>query len=85
MLVPERVAAPRAAAIAIVALELVAVELVNRIPPSSRVFGRVTLGLVNGMTEAFLPPPSCQNGESTAVHRASPHSHARGPSSPSHH
>ena len=85
MLVPERVTALRVAAIAVVALELVAVELVNRIPPSSHVFGRVTLGLVNGMMETSLPSPSCQNGESTAVHRAPPRGHARGPSSLSHH
>ena len=51
MLVPKRVAAPRATAVANVAFELIAVELVNHIPPSSCIFGRVTLGLVNGMME----------------------------------
>ena len=51
MFVPEQVTAPRVAAIAVVALELVVAELVNRIPPSSCIFGRVTLGLVNGMME----------------------------------
>jgi len=81
----ERVTALRAAAIAIVALELIAVELVDRIPPSSRVFGRVILGLVNGMTKTSLLPPSCQNGESIAVHRALLSGHACGPSLPSHH
>ena len=59
MSVPEWVAALRVAAIAVVSLELIAVELVNRIPPSSRVFDRVTLGLVNYMTKTSLPPPSC--------------------------
>ena len=59
MFVPEQVTAPRVAAIAVVALELVFIELVNRIPPSSGVFGRVTLGLVNGMIETSLPSPSC--------------------------
>ena len=76
MLVLERVDAPRVAAIAVVALELIAVELVNRIPPSSYIFGRATLGLVNSMIETSLPLPSCQNGESTAVHRAPPRGHA---------
>ena len=85
MSVPEWVAALRMAAIAIVALELIAVELVDRIPPSSRVFGRVTLGLVNGMTETSLSLPSRRNGESIAVHRASPRGHTRGPSLLSHH
>jgi len=66
--VPEWVTALCVAAIAIVALKLIVVALVNRIPPSSHVFGRVTLGLVNGMTETSLPPPSCWNGESTAMH-----------------
>ena len=85
MLVPEQVAAPRVATIAVVALKLVAVELVNRIPPSSSVIGRVTLDLVNGMTETSLPPPSCRNGENTAMLRAPPRDHERGPSSLSHH
>ena len=47
----ERVAAPRVATIAVMALELIAIELINHIPPSSCIFGRVTLGLVNGMME----------------------------------
>ena len=59
MSVPEWVAALRVAPIAIVALKLIAVTLVNRIPLSSRVFGWVTLGLVNGMMETSLLPPSC--------------------------
>ena len=75
----------RAAAIAVVALKLVAIALVNRIPMSSHIFGRVTLSLVNGMRETSLPPPSRQNGESTAMHRASLRGHASGPSSSSHH
>ena len=54
------------------ALKPIVVALVNRIPPSSSIFGRVTLGLVNGMTETSLLPPSCWNGESTVMHRASP-------------
>ena len=68
MLVPERIIAPWVVAIAVVALELIAIELVNRIPPSSCVLGRVTIGLVNGMTKTSLLPPSCRNSESTIVH-----------------
>ena len=68
MSVPEWVAALRAAAIAVVALKFVAVALVNHIPPSSHILSRVTLGLVNVMTETSLLPPSCRNGKSTAVH-----------------
>ena len=83
--VPDRFAAPRVAAITVVALELIAVELVDYVPLYSRAFSRVTLGLVNGMMETSLPSPSCQNGESTAVHRAPPHGHTHGPSSSSHH
>ena len=67
MSVPERFAAPRVAAITVVALELIAVELVDYVPLYSRAFSRVTLGLVNGMTETSLLPPSCRNGESTAA------------------
>ena len=85
MSVLEWVAALRATAIAIMALQLIAVKLVGRIPPSSCVFGRVTLGLVNGMMETSLPSPSHRDGESTAVHRAPLRGHARGPSSPLHH
>ena len=85
MLVQEWVAASRMAAIAVMSLELIAIELVNRIPPSSCVFDRVTLGLVNSMTDNYLLLLSSQNSESTAVHRALPRGHARGSSSPSHH
>ena len=85
MSMPKRFAAPRASAIAVVALELVAVELVDHVPLYSHTFGRVTLGLANGMMETSLPSPSYQNMESTAVLRAPPCGHARGQSSPSHH
>ena len=77
MSVPEWVTALRVTAIAIVALELVTTELVNRIHPSSQIFDRVTLGLVNGIMETSLPPPSRSDGESTAVHRVPPCGHAR--------
>ena len=82
---PKWVDALRTAAIAIVALELVAVELVDRVPLHSYAFGRVTLGLADGMVETSLPSPSHWNGESTAVLCALPRGHARGRSSPSHH
>ena len=85
MSVLERFATPRATTIAVVALELVAVELVEHVPLSSHTFGMVTLGLDNGMMQTSLPLPSHQNRESTAVLRASPHGHAHGQSSPSHH
>ena len=85
MSVPERFAAPHAAAITIVALELVAVELVERVPLSSHAFSRVALGLANNMMETSIPWPSRRNGESTAVLRVPPCGHARGQSSPSHH
>ena len=78
MSVPERFAAPHAAAITIVALELVAVELVDRVPLYSCAFGRVTLGLANGMMETSLPSPSYQNRKSTTVLRAPPPRHALG-------
>ena len=85
MSVPERFAAPRAAAIAVVARKVVAVELVDRVPLYYRTFGRVTLGLAIGMMEISLLSPSHRNRESTAVLRASPRGHIRGQSSPSHH
>ena len=85
MLVLERVDAPRVAAIAVVALELIAVELVDCVPLYSRAFGRVTLGLANGMVETSLLLPSHCNGDSTTVLRASPRGHACGQSSSSHH
>ena len=58
MSVLERFVAPCAAAIAIMVLELIAVELVDHVPPSSSILGRVTLGLVIGMMETSLPSPS---------------------------
>ena len=85
MSVLEWFAAPCADAIAVVALELVVAELVDRVPLHSYAFGRVTLGLANGMVETSLPSPSHRNGESTAVLCALPRGHARGRSSPSHH
>ena len=85
MLVPERFAAVRATAIAVVAQKLVAVELVDCVPLYSHTFGRVTLGLANGMMETSVPSPYCQNGESTTVLCAPPRRHAHGQSSPSHH
>ena len=67
MSVLEQVAALCASAITVVALVLIAVELVNRIPPSSRIFSTVTQGLVNGMMETSLPLPSHRDDESTAA------------------
>jgi len=63
---------------ATVALELAVTELVHRLPPFSRVLGRVTLYLASGMIESHLSPSSSQNSESTVVLRAPPHGHARG-------
>ena len=74
----ERVITPRVPAMAAVALELAATELVHRLPPFSRVLGRVTLDLASGMMETHLSPPSSQNSESITVPCASPHDHARG-------
>jgi len=61
-----------------VALELAAAELVHRLPPFSRVLGRVTLDIASGMMETHILPPSSRNSESTAMLRAPPHGHARG-------
>jgi len=77
-MVPERVTAPPASAMAAVALELAAVELVHRLPPFSRALGQVTLGLASGMMETRVLPPFSRNSMSTTVLRALQHGHAHG-------